>query len=69
MLGFPTSHTGAPVSGSSRGSGSPQKHDAEVGWNIPHPLGRRMQNQGQSSSQNDPAAGNGDGLGPGGNFH
>lgn len=69
VLGFPTSRTAVRVSGSSRGSGSPLRHGAEVGLNNPHPLDRRTWNQGRSSSLIDPAAGNGAGPGLGGNIH
>lgn len=69
VLGFPTSRIAVPASGSSRGSGCPPMYAAEIGWNNPHPLGQRTWNQGQSSSLIDPAAGNGAGLGSGGNIH
>lgn len=59
VLGFPTSRTAVPVSGSSRGSGSHLKPAALP----PRPLGRRMWNQGRSSSLTEPAAGNGEGPG------
>lgn len=70
VLGFPTSRTAAPVSGSSRGSGDPPlQHAGEVDWNIQQPLAQMMLNQGQSNSQSDLAADNVAEPGPEGNIH
>lgn len=64
---FPTDHTSALVCGNNKGSGSPPGHTA--GWNSAYPLGQMQWNQGQSSFQTVPAAGNGAALHSEGNFH
>lgn len=61
VLGFPTSHIAALVSGRSRGSGSHVDN--------PHPLGQRMQNPGQSNSLIGHVASNRGWPGSGSNTH
>lgn len=69
MQDFPTNHTAAPVSGSSKGSGLSPTHAAVVGWYNPHALDRRMWNQGQNSFLIGLVADNGAQPGPVGKSH